>query len=304
MLDPLPDQGRPRRGPRTGLSLVRAFARLPGVKVAEVLLRSAAVAALALLLGLLLLPLAALILRTTPSHLLQAFRDPVVRDALRLSLCTTLLSTGIVCVLGLPVAWLLAGRPFPGKRLIEVLVELPMVLPPTVAGLALLLAFGRAGLLGSPLRAVGLEIPFTTLAVVLAQVFMAAPFFISPAAAGFASVDRKYLEIASTLRASELQSFFRVTLPLSLPSLVAGATMCCARALGEFGATITFAGNLRGKTQTMPLAVYMAMEGDLDAAIALAIILVLTSAALLLGLRHVHAGLFWKRTTDASRDAG
>ena len=263
-------------------------------------LKIAAALAVALLAGLFSVPLVALFLRVPPLQILQKFGDPMVLDALKLSLGTALISTLIVVALGLPAAYLLATRNFPGKRLVEVLFELPMVLPPTVAGFALLLAFGRAGLLGRELHALGIQIPFTTLGVVVAQVFMSAPFFISPAAAGFTSVDRRYLEVAATLGASEPYSFFRVTLPLSLPSLVAGATMACARALGEFGATITFAGNLRGKTQTMPLAVYMALESDLDGAIALAIVLVVISVALLLSLRRFQSNLYWK-APDAHR---
>ncbi len=266
----------------------------------EVALRVLAGLGAGLLVALLALPLAALFLKVRPETLLAKLSDPVVAAALRLSLETALLSTLIVCALGLPLAYLLATRSFPGKRVVEVLVELPMVLPPTVAGFALLLAFGRAGLLGRQLDALGLHLPFTTLGVIVAQVFMAAPFFISPAAAGFASVDRRYLDIASTLRASEPYSFFRVMLPLSLPSLMAGATMSCARALGEFGATITFAGNMSGRTQTMPLAVYMALESDLDGAVVLAIVLVSISVALLLSLRHLHAGFLW-RSGDAPR---
>jgi molybdate transport system permease protein len=280
----------------------RAGAARPGRTFASLAGMLAAGAGIALLLALLALPLAALVLHATPASLVSKLRDPLVLDALRLSLATAAASTLLAVLLGLPVAWLLATRSFPLKRWVEVLVELPMVLPPTVAGFALLLAFGRAGLLGRELSALGIHLPFTTLGVVVAQVFMASPFFISSAAAGIASVDRRYLEIASTLRSSERNTLFRVVLPLSLPSLAAGATMCCARALGEFGATITFAGNLRGVTQTMPLAVYMALESDLEGAVTLAIILVAISAGLLWGLRRLRSGLFWS-SDDAVRRA-
>jgi molybdate transport system permease protein len=200
-----------------------------------------------------------------------------------------------VIALGLPMAYVLATRDFPGKRIIEVLVDLPMVLPPTVAGFALLMAFGRMGLAGRSLAAFGITLPFTTAGVVLAQVFMAVPFFVGPARAGFAGVDRRLLDAAATLRANEAQSFFRVVLPLAMPSVAAGAAMSCARALGEFGATITFAGNQPGTTQTMPLAVYVALQSDLDAAVVLSVLLLLMAFGLLLGLRSAPAGWFWSR---------
>ncbi|MGH7703823.1 MAG: molybdate ABC transporter permease subunit, partial [Gemmatimonadales bacterium] len=181
-------------------------------------------------------------------------------------------------------------------------LTLPMVLPPTVAGFALLLAFGRAGLAGRALSFLGLSLPFTTLGVVVAQVFMAIPFFIAPARAGLRSVERRYLDAAATLRATESYSFFRVMLPLSLPSVLAGTAMAWARALGEFGATITFAGNLPGRTQTMPLAVYVEMQSDLDRAVALSVLLVVMSLTLLVALRYAPVGLFW-RDLNAQRGA-
>lgn len=237
----------------------------------------------------------ALVLRVPSSSVLAGLRDPLVLQALRLSLVTSLLATGCVILLGLPVAYLLATRSFPGKVVLESLIDLPLVLPPTVAGLALLLAFGRAGLAGKALSLVGLQIPFTTLAVVIAQSFMALPLFVGAARAGFSSVDRRYLDAAATLRASEGYRFWRVMLPLAAPSLLAGAAMTWARALGEFGATITFAGNLPGVTQTMPLAVYMALQSNLDSAIALSIILMITSLALLVIIRSGRIGVFLGR---------
>ena len=229
----------------------------------------------------------ALLLHVEPGHLLDRLADPDVIAALRLSLLTSSAATVAVVALGLPVAYLLSGRDFRGRRLVEVLVDLPMVLPPTVAGLALLLAFGRAGLGGRALAFFGLSLPFTTVAVVVAQVFMSAPFFVNAARAGFASVDARYRDAAATMRASEPVVFLRVVVPLSLPSLVAGAAMSWARALGEFGATITFAGNLPGRTQTMPLGVYVALQQDLELAVTLSLILVVMSIALLLGLRSL-----------------
>lgn len=248
--------------------------------------RLASGTALGALLALLALPLAAMLFRTPPQKLLGRVTDPVVLEALRLSLVTSFAATAVVVALGLPVAYLLASREFRGKRIVETLVDLPMVLPPTVAGFALLLAFGRAGLLGSAFGALGISIPFTTAAVVVAQAFMSAPFFILSARAGFQSVDARFLEAAATLRASEPLRFVHVVLPLAAPSLVAGAAMSAARALGEFGATITFAGNLQGVTQTMPLAVYLAMQSDLEAALTLSVILLGLSFGLLFGMRR------------------
>ena len=248
-----------------------------------------AVVAGAVFLGFLVLPMLGLLIRIPPGELLARLKNPLIVQALRLSVVTSLASTVAVFVLGLPLAYLLAMRAFPGKRLLEVLIDLPMVLPPTVAGVGLLLAFGRAGLAGRAAAAVGITIPFTTLAVVLAQMFVAGPFLINSARAGFEEVDPTYLRAAATLRASPGYAFFRVVLPMSLPSLIGGAAMTWARALGEFGATITFAGNLPGRTQTMPLAVYEALQSDLDAAVALSVILLVVSFSLLLALRSARS---------------
>lgn len=248
-------------------------------------LRVAAGVAAAIFLSLLVLPLLALFLRIRPDELLTRLATPLVLQALELSLVTSLASTAAVAVLGLPLAYVLALHEFPGKRVLTVLVDLPMVLPPTVAGVGLLLAFGRTGLVGSALLPFGVTIPFTMVAVVLAQAFVAGPFFVNAARAGFESVEPRYLRAAATLRASPGYTFFRVVAPLSLPSLFSGAAMTWARALGEFGATITFAGNLPGHTQTMPLAVYVALQTDLDAAVALSVTLVVVAFALLLALR-------------------
>ena len=256
---------------------------------------AAVAAATVVLVSFLSLPFLALLLRVSPAQIVARLGDAVVRDALRLSLLTSAAAMVAVVLLGLPVAYLLATRKFFGKRVVEVLIDLPMVLPPTVAGFALLMAFGRAGLAGRTLGAFGITLPFTTLGVVVAQTFMAVPFFVGPARAGFAGVDRRLLEAAATLRASESFTFFRVVLPLAIPSLLAGLAMSCARALGEFGATITFAGNLPGTTQTMPLAVYIALQSDLDAAVVLSVLLLMMAFGLLLGLRSAPAGWFWNR---------
>lgn len=257
--------------------------------------------ATALFLVLLVLPVLALVLHVPPGTLAARLAEPMVLRALRLSLETSLAATAIIVGLGTPVAWLLATRDFPGKRALEALVNLPMVLPPTAAGVGLLLAFGRNGLAGRALSAAGITIPFTTAAVVIAETFIAAPFFIGAAAAGFREVERRYLDAAMTLRAAPTAVFLRVMLPLALPSVLAGATMSWARALGEFGATITFAGNLPGVTQTMPLAVYEALQTDLDAAVALSVLLVLLSLAVLLLVRALP--LARTAVRSASRDA-
>lgn len=243
-----------------------------------------------ILVVLLVLPLISLVLRIPAPALIAAMRGPVVRHALGLSLITTSIATLLVVVLGVPAVYFLVMCEFRGKRIIETLAELPIVLPPTVAGLGLLLAFGRAGLAGRVLTAFGISLPFTTAAVVLAQLFVATPFFISAALAGLRNVEHRYRDVAVTLRASPGHLFRRVLLPLALPSIAAGVAMSWARALGEFGATITFAGNLIGRTQTMPLAVYSALQSDLDSAVAVAVVLLFFSFTILLVLRYAPWG--------------
>ena len=256
----------------------------------DVALRALVATAGFLLLVLLGLPLLGLVFRVPPGDLIKRLSDPMVLDALRLSLVTSTSATVLVILLGLPVAYLLATRNFPGKRIVEVLLELPMVLPPTVAGVGLLVAFGRAGLAGGVLNAAGITLPFTTMGVVVAQAFVAAPFFVGASRAGLSGVDRRYLDAASTLRAVPARAFARVMLPLALPSILAGVAMSWARALGEFGATITFAGNMPGVTQTMPLAVYLALQTDLQAALALSVLLLAASLAVLLTVRLAPSG--------------
>lgn len=238
------------------------------------------------------LPIAGLVFRVTPSRLVAQLGDPRVQQALWLSLRTSVAATLVVVVIGLPMAHLLATREFRGKRALEVLMDLPMVIPPTVAGFALLMAFGRAGLLGGALAKFGITLPFTTAAVVLAQVFMAAPFFVGAARAGFQAIDRRYLDAAATLRAGEMYTLWWVRIPLALPSLVAGVGMAWARALGEFGATITFAGNMAGSTRTVPLDVYLLLNENLDAAATLSLLLIVMAAVLLAGMRQAGLGLF------------
>jgi molybdate transport system permease protein len=228
------------------------------------------------------LPLAALLVRTLPSGVVGAYvADPQVLQALRLSLLTTAITVVATLVFGTPLAYALARRRFRGKGAVETLLDLPMVLPPAVAGVALLMAFGRRGLLGPWLGALGVELAFTTAAVVLAQTFVAAPFYVRAARAGFASVDPTLEGVARTLGVSPLRTFWRVTVPLAAPALIGGAVMTWARSLGEFGATIMFAGNFAGRTQTMPLAIYQALESDLNVSLTLATVLVIASFAVL-----------------------
>jgi molybdate transport system permease protein len=242
------------------------------------------VLASSVLLCFLLLPIAAIFIRAVPEGALsRALDDPTVHKALTLSVITTIITLAITVVVGTPVAYVLARYRFRGRDVISTLVDLPMVLPPAVAGVALLMAFGRRGLLGPTLLNVfGLAIPFTTLAVILAQTFVAAPFFVSAARAGFESVDPGLEDVAATLGISRFSTFRSVTVPLALPALLGGAVMTWARALGEFGATIMFAGNFAGRTQTMPLAIYQTLEsGKLDAALALSMMLVVVSFTIL-----------------------
>jgi len=195
-------------------------------------------------------------------------------------------ATGVALAIGVPLAWLLARTVFPGQRLLRALVTLPLVLPPVVGGVALLLVFGRAGLIGRLLNSwFGLTIPFTPVAVVMAETFVAMPFLVVTVGGALRSADLGYEEAAATMGATRMTVFRRVTVPMIAPSLGAGAVLCWARALGEFGATITFAGSFPGQTETMPIAVYYALENDPDAAIALSLILLLVSIIVLVSLR-------------------
>ena len=234
----------------------------------------------------LVLPLVGLLARAPWATLPQRLTQPGVLTALRLSLQTATLATLLCVALGVPLAWLLARVEFPGRRLVRALVTVPLVLPPVVGGVALLLVFGRRGLLGSWLDATfGMTLPFSTAGVVLAEAFVAMPFLVIAVEGALRGADPRYEEAAATLGAGRWITFTHVTLPLVAPGIAAGAVLCWARALGEFGATITFAGNYPGRTQTMPLAVYLALETDLQAAIVLSLILLTVSVAILAGLR-------------------
>jgi molybdate transport system permease protein len=254
--------------------------------------------ALATLFGLFLaLPVLTLVVRAIfDGTFAVAIASPVVLDALWLSLVTTAVSLGITVTFGLPLALVLARQQFRGKGWVEAIVDLPIVLPPSVAGLALLLVFGRRGLLAAPFDVLGFSIPFTTIAVILAQTFVSAPFFIRSARTGIAAVDRDLEDAARVDGASERQLFRRVTVPLASAALAAGLVMTWARSLGEFGATIMFAGNVEGRTQTLPLVVYGEFQGgDLDASVAAAAILVLAAFGVLVAVRVFH----WGRVMDA-----
>ena len=254
----------------------------------------AAVAALiALFLG---LPVVALVARAfLDGSLAASITSRVVVDALLLSLVTTAVSLTLTVTFGLPLAWILARRAFPGKGWLEAVIDLPIVLPPSVAGLALLIVFGRRGLFGGPFEVLGIAIPFTTIAVILAQTFVSAPFFIRSARTGIASVDRDLEDAARVDGASERQLFRSITVPLASAALAAGLVMTWARSLGEFGATIMFAGNVEGRTQTLPLVVYSEFQaGNLDSSIAAAAILVLAAFGVLVAVRVFH----WSRILD------
>ena len=251
-----------------------------------------AVAPAAIAAAFFVLPLAGLLYRAPWSRLGRDLGAPEVRTALRLSLVTSLTATALALLLGVPLAWTLARHRFPGRRLLRALTTLPMVLPPVVGGVALLYAFGRRGLLGQWLvRWFGITLPFTTTGAILAETFVAMPFLVITAEAAFRTLDQRYEDAARTLGASRWTVFRRVTLPMAGPALLAGAVLCWARALGEFGATITFAGNYPGRTQTMPLAVYLALETSPELAVALSLVLLVVSVAVLVGLRDRWLGV-------------
>jgi molybdate transport system permease protein len=267
----------PARGPRT-----RSRPRAPGSRTAPALI----VAPAAIAFVFLVLPLLGMLVRAPWRGLSRLLSDHEVLTALRLSLECASVATVVSVILGVPLAWVLARISFPGIAVVRALVTLPLVLPPVVGGIALLLALGRNGVVGKHLdQWFGLTLPFTTSGVVVAETFVAMPFLVVTVEGALRSVDRDLEEAAVTLGASRLTVFGRITLPAIAPSLLAGAILCWARALGEFGATITFAGNFPGTTQTMPLAIYNAFESDPQAAIALSLVLLLVAVVVLAALR-------------------
>ncbi|MBM6401886.1 ABC transporter permease [Phycicoccus sonneratiae] len=234
----------------------------------------------------LVVPLVGLVVRAPWTDAWDILHGSQAATALRLSLWTSTLATAIALVVGVPLAWVLARTDLPGLRVLRALVTLPLVLPPVVGGVALLLAFGRNGFLGRYLdQWFGITIPFSSTAVVMAETFVAMPFLVVTVEGALRAANRGYEDAAATLGAGRMTVFRRVTLPMVTPSLAAGAVLCWARALGEFGATITFAGSFPGRTQTMPIAVYYALETDPDAAVLLSLVLLLVSVAILVALR-------------------
>ena len=245
----------------------------------------ALIAAAATSVALFLLPLLGLLASSPWSETATLLGEPRVRQALLLSLGVSTGAVALSLLLGFPLAWILARREFPGRRILRTVITLPMVMPPVVAGVALLAAFSSRGLLGPALSAFGVTIPFTTLAAVIAAAFVSAPFLITTLEAGIAQVDERLEDVARTLGASRWLAFRSVLLPSIRPSLSAGIALCWARALGEFGATITFAGNLEGRTQTVPLAIYQILQTRPEQAFLLGAVLLLASLLVLAGLR-------------------
>jgi molybdate transport system permease protein len=269
----------PRRDPPA-----RAPLRLRGASIPFVALL---VTALALTLAFLVLPVVALVTEVPPRRLVAGLGDQVARDALRLSLLTTVAAVAIIVAVGTPAAYWLATRAFRGKNVVETLLELPLVLPPAVAGIALLAALGPKGLLGGVLADAHIALVFQTAGVIVALTFVAAPLYLRQAQSAFSAVDESWLEAARTLGSSEAGAFIRIAVPAARSGLLSGITLAWARALGEFGATLLFAGALQGVTQTAPIAIYQQFATDLPAALALAVVLLVVSAALLLVVKLV-----------------
>jgi molybdate transport system permease protein len=243
----------------------------------DLFLKAGLASLLMLTMAFIALPVAALFLKSPLNETFASLHDPMVLDALRLSLMTSTITTAVVVIMGTPIAYINARFSYFGKETADSLIDLPVIMPPAVAGIALLVAFGRMGIVGHYLSAFGISIAFTTLAVIIAQVFVSSPFYIRQAKTSFEDVDQTLEDAARTLGASRVYTFFHVILPIATNGLISGAIMAFARSLGEFGATIMFAGNFQGRTQTMPLAIYTAMQGDLDVSLCLAIILVAIS---------------------------
>ena len=264
------------------------------------LLAALAIGAAAVALTFLVLPMVAIFVRVPPGRLLHELGNPVVKDALVVSLKTSVIAQALILLLGTPLAYLLATRRFRGRSFVITLVELPLVLPPAVAGLGLLAAFGRAGLLGSTLNAFGVSIPFTQTAVTLAVAYVASPLYIRQGIAAFESVDPNVVAASRTLGAGPARTFFQVVLPLASGGLAAGEALAFARGLGEFGATIMFAGSFQGVTQTLPLAIYNEFALDFDAALAMGALLVVFSAVLLFSIKLI---ISWQPSRQTSRSA-
>jgi molybdate transport system permease protein len=249
--------------------------------------------ALAAALTFLTLPVVAIFVDSSPGELVDSLGKPGALDALWLSLKTTAASIAIILLVGTPAAYLLATRSFRGRALVLTLIELPLVLPPAAAGIALLAALGPSGILGGAVDAAGTELSFATAGVVVALTFVASPFYVRQAMTAFEAVDRSLLDASRTLGRSEAHGFLRVMIPVALPGLAAGTALATGRALGEFGATLMFAGSFRGITQTVPLAIYDRLSTDFEAALALSAVLVAVSAAILLSVKLLVRGTQW-----------
>jgi molybdate transport system permease protein len=262
----------------------------------QTLLAIAYVGAAVMALAFLALPIVAVFSRTSPGELIEQLSNPAVKDAFLVSAKTSLVAQALIIVFGTPAAFLLASRRFPGHALAITLVELPLVLPPAVAGIGLLAAFGRLGLLGGSLDAVGISLPFTQAAVTVAVAYVASPLYIRQAIAAFEATDPDLAAASRTLGATPARTFFRVILPLARGGLIAGLALSFARGLGEFGATIMFAGSLQQVTQTVPLAIYAQFDQDFNATLAMSGVLVIFSVLLLAGL---HIGLSWQRSASS-----
>jgi molybdate transport system permease protein len=263
--------------------------------------RAAFTACLALAAGIgltfLALPIVALFTEVPLSRVPDLLRDPAVRDAIAVTIRTNAVANVLIVLVGTPVAYLLATRAFRGRSIAITLVELPLVMPPAVAGIALLAAFGAGGLLGGPLADAGIVLPFTEWAVVLAVTFVASPFYVRQAISSFQAVDPMYVDAARTLGASPARTFARISLPLAAAGLLAGWVLAFARGVGEFGATIVFAGNVRGETQTLTLAIYEQLDSNFDVALSIGILLVVLSATVLLSYKLLSS---WRRSSSTS----
>ncbi|HUF52486.1 MAG TPA: ABC transporter permease [Dehalococcoidia bacterium] len=251
-------------------------------RAGEVMLAAIACAVVFLFL---VLPVAAILEKAAHTDFFDEVTSSAVTDALRLSMVTTTMSLGLVVLFGTPLAYVMARTRFPGHAVVDTLIDLPIVLPPAVGGLGLLMVFGRRGWLGEPLDDLGVQVAFTTTAVVMAQTFVASPFYIRSARAGFEAAGQELEDVARTLGSSRSGAFLRVAVPVAMPALTAGAVMAWARALGEFGATIMFAGSIEGRTQTVPLAIYRQFETGIEAPLALSAVLVVVSFSVLLAFR-------------------
>jgi molybdate transport system permease protein len=246
-------------------------------------------------LAFILIPILALVIRVAQEgQFLPSLGNEQVITAMRLSMITSLISVTVTLLVGTPFAYFMANTRFPGQRIVDVLIELPLLMPPVAAGLAMLMAFGRRGILGNILDTAGLRIPFTFVAVIFAQVFVAAPFYIRSARIGFQGIDRTYYDLSLTLGHSPWRTFWSTSVPLAMPSLIGGVVLSWARAISEFGATLVFAGNFPGRTQTMPLAIIGALESELSHALALALILLAMSAIVLIATTLI--GSMWLRS--------